>query len=145
MRKPSRALVLTVAVPFLSACMATVPRPLPEPAEREATDVHGVVLGDPEAGERVEFQSILNVVWTDSTLALTGSELGSGSDSGAPVVTRTYSLDDVGAILVRQVEQGRTSMLVAGTIMGAVMLGMLLFNGKVDDGSILGTGTEPGR
>ena len=136
MKKPRRVLVIASIVPFLAGCMGTVVHPLPEPILRSSTDVRGVVLGDPESGERIEFSRVDNVEWTDSTLAILGALRtpdGSGTDRSASAQMRTLPLSDIGAVLVRGVDANKTSILIASVLVATGFIGAFLF-----------TGTRPG-
>ena len=106
MRKVSRLLVVTVIVPFLVSCMATLQQPLPEPAARPDTGIRGLILGSAESAERIEYREMQFVEWTDSTVAIIGIVRGEGQN----ITTRTYRLSDVEAILVHQLHRtGRLS------------------------------------
>ena len=134
MKKPPRALVVTIAIPFLGACMGTQQRPLPEPAARSETSVRGVVLGDSIRGEGIEFGRVESVEWTDSTIAITGVLKGSTGSGG--IVTRSHRLSDVAALLVREVDANRTSILVGAVIMGVVAVATLLLTGKTNEDTV---------
>lgn len=130
MKQSRRALAAAVAAAFLSGCMGTVAQPLPEPTARPMTQVRGVVLGDPDDGERIRYRTVEHVAWTDSTLSVSGIVDGSGGLGSAPVTTTTYRLSEVGAVLVRGLDVNRTSLIVAGVMVGASIAAMLLFGGK---------------
>lgn len=135
MRKIPRFLVVTVTVPFLVGCMGSLPQPLPEPAARPHTDIQGLLLGSAESAERIEYRETQFVEWTDSTVAVTGIVRGEGRD----ITTRTYRLSDVEAILVHQLHPDRTSILVAGVLVGAAALAATLLTGKTTDETIFRT------
>lgn len=128
MRKPPRALVVTVTIPFLAACVGTLAQPLPEPGARPTGSLRGVILQGPEP-ERVEYSEMADVQWTDSTVALTGIVRGRGTDMS----TRTYRLAEVESLLVRTFDPNRTSLLVAGVMVGAGALAAILFTGRTTD------------
>ena len=74
MRKPGRVVVTAVTIPFLAGCFGVLPTPIPSaPAEREALDVRGAVIADSGDGERVDFEEILDVQWTNDELFIVGS------------------------------------------------------------------------
>ena len=131
MTKPTRRLVITAAIPFLAGCVGTFAQPLPDPSARAATKLRGVVLGDPESGERIEFSRVDYVEWTDSTLVIIGALRVPRGDGSASTQTRTFPLSDVGAVLVREVNADRTSLLIASVIVGGVLIGaFVLYNGR---------------
>jgi|AP59_1055472.scaffolds.fasta_scaffold64656_2 hypothetical protein len=132
MRKVSRLLVVTVIVPFLVSCMATLQQPLPEPAARPDTGIRGLILGSAESAERIEYREMQFVEWTDSTVAIIGIVRGEGQN----MTTRTYRLSDVEAILVHQLHPDRTSLLVAGVFVGVGALAAILFTGKTTDETV---------
>ena len=133
MKKLPRLLVVTVTIPFLVGCMATLPQPLPESAARPNTAIRGVVLRNPESGERVEYGRTEFVQWTDSTVVIVGIVRGESPN----VSTRTYRLSDVEAILVREVDPNRTSLLVAGVFVGVGILAAIAFTGKTTNETVI--------
>ena len=135
MRKVPRSLVVLVVAPFLANCMATMSLPLPEPAERSDADIRGLVLGSTESEERIEYKETQFVEWTDSTVAITGILSGEGQN----VTTQTYQIQDVAAILVHQLHPDRTSVIVAGLLVGAGVLGALLFTGETNEETVFET------
>jgi len=135
MRKIPRSLVVLVIAPFLASCMATMSLPLPEPAERSDTDIRGLILGSTESAERIEYKETQFVEWTDSTVAITGILSGEGQN----VTTQTYQIKDVEAILVHQLHPDRTSVIVSGLLVGAGVLGALLFTGETNEETIFET------
>jgi hypothetical protein len=136
MRKPARALVIAVAVPFLTGCIRTMPRPLPEPSARAGISVRGVVLGGSTEGERVEFADVDRVQWTDSTIEIRGVLKDPGTDHAGQLVTRTHRLSDIGAVLVRRVDPNRTSILIAAVAVGISVIMALRFTGKTTDSTV---------
>lgn len=142
MKKPRRVLVIAGMVPFLAGCMGTVAHPLPEPTLRSSTDVRGVVLGNPESGERIEFSRVDQVEWTDSTLEIVGvlkTPDGSGTDGSGNVRVRTFPLSDIGAVLVGGVDPNMTSIVIAGVLVGVATIGAFLFTGSTPPGGTGGT------
>ena len=136
MRKPPRALVLLVTLPFLAGCVGTFAQPMPEPSARPSSGLRGVVLGDAETGERVEFARVDFVQWTDSTLAITGVRRGDAMAGSAGITTNTYRTTDIAALLVRQVDPDKTSLLVAGVFVGVGVIAAILFTGKTTSGTV---------
>ena len=98
MKKPRPGLVIALTLPFLAGCFTTFALPVPEPAERGDTEVKGLVLGEGENAERVEFDQIDDVQWTEESLIITG--IAKDSDGSGIPQTDAFSLEDVSAILV---------------------------------------------
>lgn len=132
MKKPRPALVLAVAIPFLQGCVGVLTQPVPEPAARSSTRIRGIVVERGGESERIEPDPLHDVVWTDSTVVLTGAfETGSSLPADRrPVETRSYPLSTVTGVLVRQLDGDRTSILVAATIVGGAVIAALLFTGS---------------
>ena len=126
MRKLPRFFVVTVTIPFMLGCVATLVEPIPQSGPRPTTAIRGVILRNPESEERIEYRETLFVEWTDSTLAITGIVPAESQN----MMTRTYRLSDVEAILVREVDVNRTSFLIAGVMVGVGVLSAVLFGGK---------------
>ena len=132
MKKPGRLLVTVLTIPFLGGCFGVVQTPLPEaPAEREALNLRGVVIGDPGDGERIEFKEVLDVQWTDDALRVVASQNG---DNGFEVVTRTYPVSSLSAVLVREIDANRTSGVVIGIFAGLFVAFAFIFNAEGKDG-----------
>lgn len=129
MRKPRRGLVMTVGIPFLMGCFHVTPRALPEPGEPRPTAVRGVVLAGPN--EHVQFTRVDRVEWTDSTLVLTG-EMAPGT-----AVTRSYRLDSLSGVLVREMDANRASIIIGGVIVGGIAVAALLITGKGDGTTVV--------
>ena len=126
MRRPGPALVLTLSVSFMVGCFSTIPAPLPEPAER-SSDIRGVVRDDGAEGERVEFDTVDQVQWSTSEVVLTGI-------LEDEAVTRSFPLSSLSGVLVRQVDAAKTSMIIAGLFLGAIVTVALLVTGQARDG-----------
>jgi len=123
-----------VTVPFLVGCAAILVEPLPEPAARPTTVIRGVILAP--SGERIDYSRAEFVIWTDSTLAITGIVPAESQD----VTTRTYLFSDLESVLVRRLNADRTSLLVAGVMIGVAALTAILVTGKTNDMTIFPTG-----
>ena len=80
MRKPHRILVVTVVIPFMLGCTATLAQPLPESAARPGTAIRGVILRTSGPDERIEYSETTFVEWTDSTVVILGIVRGEGRD-----------------------------------------------------------------
>ena len=128
MKKPRPGLVIALTLPFLAGCFTTFALPVPEPAERGDTEVKGLVLGEGENAERVEFDQIDDVQWTEESLIITG--IAKDSDGSGIPQTDTFSLEDVSAILVRSLDPNRTSGLVAGLFLVPIAAWMFLVSGQ---------------
>ena len=126
-----------VTVPFLVGCASILVEPLPEPAARPTTTIRGVILRNASSGERIDYRRTEFVVWTDSTLAITGIVPAESQN----VTTRTYRLSDLEAVLVRRVDANRTSLLIAGVMVGVAALTAILVTGKTTDETIFPTPT----
>ena len=116
--------------------MYTLVEPLPESAARPTTPIRGVILRNPGSGERIEYSQTLFVEWTDSTVAITGIVPAESQN----MTTRLYRLSDVEAILVRRVDANRTSLLVAGVMVGVGVLSAILLGGKTTSETVFPTG-----
>jgi hypothetical protein len=128
MRKPPRTLVLLVSAPFLTGCFTVLPTPVPPPSARNETTIKGVVVGDIDSGEWIEFDEVYDVQWSDQAVSIVGSRVE--TDGASPVdVTRLFQLRDLGAVLTRQIDPGRTSIVVAGVLVGAIGTIMVLITG----------------
>ena len=123
-----------VTVPYLVGCAAILVEPLPEPAARPTTAIRGVILA--ASGERIDYSRAEFVVWSDSTLAITGIVPAESQN----VTTRTYLLSDLESVLVRRVDADRTSLLVAGVMVGFAALTAILVTGKTTDETVFPTG-----
>ena len=124
-----------VTLPYLVGCASILVEPLPEPAARPTTAIRGVILAS--SGERIDYRRTEFVVWTDSTLAITGIVPAESPN----VTTRTYRLSDLEAVLVRRVDADRTSLFVAGVMVGVAALTAILVTGKTTDMTIFPTPT----
>ena len=128
MKKPRPGLVIALTLPFLAGCFTTFALPVPEPAERGDTEVKGLVIGEGENTERVEFHQVDDVQWTEESLIITG--IAKDSDGSGIPQTDTFSLEDVSAILVRSLDPNRTSGLVAGLFLVPTAIWMFLVSGQ---------------
>ncbi len=118
-----------VTVPFLVGCASILVEPLPEPAARPTTAIRGVILRNASSGERIDYRRTEFVVWTDSTLAITGIVPAESQN----VTTTTYLLSDLESVLVRRLNADRTSLFVAGVMVGVAALTAILVTGKTND------------
>lgn len=137
MKRILRILVVTAAIPFLAGCVAILQRPLPEPASRPNMTIEGVILRNSESGGHIEYSQTPHVEWTDSTLTIIG--IVQGGSQG--MTNRTYRLSDVEAVLVRRLDSRRTSLLMAGVLVGVGALSAILFTDDSRSGEVL---KEPG-
>ena len=132
MKKPRPGLIIAPALPFLAGCFATFALPVPEPADRGDTDVQGVVLGEGENAERVEFDQIYDVQWTEESLIITG--IAKNSDTPEISQARAFSLEDVSAILVRDLDPNRTSGIIAALFLIPISIWMIVVSGQSREG-----------
>jgi hypothetical protein len=133
MTKAGRALLVAVTVPYLSGCFGVLPTPIPaSPSEREALNVQGVVIGsrpdDGEGdaeGERIEFADIQNVTWSADAVSIVG--VPRNDDGAQQLAERRFPLSSLSAVLVRQLDPGRTSAIIGGVVVGtAAIIGLLV-------------------
>ena len=136
MKKPRPGLVIALTLPFLAGCFTTFALPVPEPAERGDTEVKGLVIGEGENAERVEFDQVDDVQWTEESLIITG--IAKDSDGSGIPQTDTFSLEDVSAILVRSLDPNRTSGLVAGLFLVPIAIWMFFVSGQSRAGCEIG-------
>jgi hypothetical protein len=132
MKKPRPGLVIALTLPILAGCFTNVALPLPAPAERENTNVKGIVLGEGENAERVEFDQIFDVQWTEESITIIGIPKNSGG-SEIPQTNR-FSLEDVSAILVRTLDPNRTSGLVAAAFLIPIIIYTVIVNAQSTKG-----------
>ena len=135
MKKPCASLVVIAALPFVAGCFGVVAQPIPEPIDRADTEVVGVVVGEGQGSERVEFTRVDHVQWSDLSLSITGA-LGEDPNN---VQTRSFELPDLSSILVRGMDGTKTSIIVAGLLMGGAIITAFVVTGKTEDGTVLGT------
>jgi hypothetical protein len=132
MKKPRPGLIIALALPFLAGCLTTLALPVPEPAERGDTDVQGVVLGEGENAERVEFDQIDAVQWTEESLIITG--ITKNSDTPGIPQASAFSLEDASALLVKNLDPNRTSGLIAALFLIPISIWMVVVSGQSRDG-----------
>ncbi len=136
MKKPRPGLVIALTLPFLTGCFTTFALPVPEPAERGDTEVKGLVLGEGENAERVEFDQVDDVQWTEESLIITG--IAKDSDGSGIPQTDAFSLEDISAILVRSLDPNRTSGFVAALFLIPIATWMFLVSGQSREGCEIG-------
>ena len=132
MKKPRPGLIIALALPFLAGCFTTFALPVPEPAERGDIDLQGVVLGEGENAERVEFDQINDVQWTEESLIITG--ITKNSDTPGIPQTSTFSLEDASAILVKNLDPNRTSVIMAALILIPISIWAVVVTGQSKEG-----------
>ena len=129
MRKPGRLVVTAVTIPFLAGCFGVLETPIPAGlSQREALNVRGVVIADSGDGERVEFEEILEVQWTNDALFIVGSL--AADEGAAQIVTRTFPLSSLSSVLVRQVDANKTSGIIAVFAVGLIAMWAFAVNGQ---------------
>ncbi len=140
MRKPSAVLAAAVAASFLvSSCFSVQRVELPEPDLRGALNVRGVVLGEGEQSERFEFSEVHETRWTESSLVVSGVVHAPGTPEHGQTTAVTFPLDDISEVLVSEVDGTRSSIIVAGVIMGASIIISFLVTGQSQSGVPIGS------
>lgn len=140
MRKPSAGFAAVVIVPFLvSSCMSVQRIPVPEPEIRADLNVRGVVLGEGPDSETFEFSEVLDSRWTETSLVVVGVVHAPGEPDHGRETTVTFPLADISEVLIREVDGTRSSLIVAGVIMGTSIILSLLLTGKSQDGVPIGS------
>lgn len=89
--------------------------------------------------ERIEFDEVYQVNWTETSLFIAGSLV---ENEGIPPVdaTREYEIEDLSAVLTRQIDAGRSSIIIGALIVGAIAALTLYFNGQTDEGTVIPLG-----
>ena len=132
MKKSRPGLIIALVLPFLAGCFTTFALPVPEPAERGDIDLQGVVLGEGENAERVEFDQIDDVQWTEESLIITG--ITKNSDTPGIPQASAFSLEDASALLVKNLDPNRTSGLIAALFLIPISIWMVVVSGQSRDG-----------
>jgi hypothetical protein len=91
-----------------------------------------VVLGEGENAERVEFDQVNDVQWTEESLIITG--IAKDSDTPGIPQTSTFSLEDASAILVKNVDPSRTSGIIAALFLIPISIWMVIVSGQSREG-----------
>lgn len=94
--------------------------------------MQGVVLGEGENAERVEFDQIYDVQWTEESLIITG--IAKNSDTPEIPQTSTFSLEDASAILVKNLDPNRTSVIMAALILIPISIWAVVVTGQSKEG-----------
>ncbi len=136
MKRPHASIVVTMTLPFVVGCMGVIAQPVPEPIERAATEIVGVVVGEEPEGERIEFTRVDRVQWSNLSVTITGVR---GTDMNA-VETRSFEIPDLSGVLVRGVDPTKSSLIVAGVLMTAAVITTLVVTGKTEEGTVLPPG-----
>lgn len=139
MRKTKALPAATVAAAFLaSSCMSVQRIAVPEPELRTDLDVQGVVLGEGPDSELFEFSEVHEVRWTETSLVVAGVVQAPGEPDHGQTTAVTFPLAEVDELLVRSMDGTRSSIIVAGVLMGASIVISLLVTGKAQDGVPIG-------
>ncbi len=140
MRKPNGVLAaVTAASLTASSCMSVQRMPVPEPDVRAGLNVSGVVLGEGQHSEMFEFSEVHDTRWTETSLVVTGVVHAPDEPDDGQFTTVTFPLDDISEILVRELDGTRSSIIIAGVIMGVTVVISFLVTGKSQDGVPVGT------
>lgn len=133
-RRAGRLLVTVVALPHLTGCFSMLPTPIPtSPAEREELGVRGVVIDDGTDngdGERIEFTDIQSVSWTPESVSIVG--VARSGETAGRLAERRFQLSALSAVLVRQVDPGRTSAIIGVLLVGAAAVVAFVVTGKAE-------------
>ena len=131
MRKPGRLAAVAVSLPFLAGCFTVARAPVPATLpERQALDLRGVVITQPDNGteEVLEFSELHEAVWTPSSLSVVADIADSGPSP--QMVTRLIPITQLDAVLLRQIDGGKTSAIIGGAIMGTIAAIAILVTGS---------------
>ena len=144
MRKPNAVLATVVAAAFLVSGCASVQRaPVPGPEARDGLDIRGVIVGecapDGTGCEMFEYSEVHDVRWTETSLVVTGTVNAPGEDGHGQITTVAFPLAEVSNVLVSETAGTRSSIIVAGILMGASVIITFLVTGKSQDGVPIGT------
>ena len=140
MRKPRAAAAVAVTAAFLTQSCFTLSRyAVPEPHEREALAVHGVVLGEGPDADVVRFSEIGEARWTETALVITGVLDAPGEPGHGEVSTVTFPVADVSQVLVREVDATRMSIGIGGVLMAVSVAIAFIVTGKSQDGVPIGS------
>lgn len=140
MRKPNAVLAVVAAASFMaSSCMSVQRMPVPGPDVRAGLDVRGVVLGHGQDSETFEFSEVRDTRWTVTSLVVTGVVHAPGEPDHGQAATVTFPLADISAVLVRELDGTRSSIIIAGVIMGASIAISFLVTGKSQEGVPIGS------
>ncbi len=139
MRKHRASLVAPVAAAFLaSSCHSVAVRSLPPPGAREGMDVRGVVLGEGPTREVFEFSGVEAVVWSETSLTVTGAVTVQGEEGRGRVETVSFPLADVSEVIAREFDGARTSLIVGAVILGGSVAIALAVTGQTKEGGPIG-------
>lgn len=144
MRKPNAVLAAVVAAAFMvSGCISVQRAPVPGPEARDGLDIRGVIVGEcPPDGpgcETFEYSEVHDVRWTETSLVITGAVHAPGEDDHGQITTVTFPLAEVSEVLVSETAGTRSSIIVAGILMGASVIITFLVTGKSQDGVPIGS------
>lgn len=130
MRRPPRPLALLVALPFLAGCFGVTQSAVPpSQPEREALDLHGIVVTSPDRGEEevIRFSELHEATWTPSALSFVADVR---QDGRTETLTRLVPITELQGVLVRQLDAGRTSAIMGAAIVGTVAVIAFIVTGK---------------
>jgi hypothetical protein len=144
MSKQPPALVIVVAAAVLGGCVRVHVEPVPPAPARASTDIRGVVLARAGEAERVEFERVDRVEWTDSTVIVTGvrrrrteAETTAHPGAAGTATTHSFALATVSGVLVKGIDPNRTSFIVAAIALGGVVIATLLIEGETDESTVV--------
>lgn len=132
MRSSSRLAALLLATPLLAGCFTVAPMPVPPTApQREEVELRGVVVRDADGTEeQVEFNEVHEVTWTNTSLSVVADIT---DDNGmTQTITELYPISTLSALLVRQLDAGKTSAIIGGAIVGTAAFIATVVSGTSD-------------
>jgi hypothetical protein len=79
-------------------------------------------------GQHLEFRDIQRVTWTDDAISIVGVQRD--GDGSGQLSERRFDLSTLSAVLVRELDPGKTSAIIGGTIVGTAAIITLLITGS---------------
>jgi len=131
MRKPARLVVVVASLPFLAGCFGVMQVPVPAAQQdREAMTLRGVVVREGGSTQTLEFSELHDAIWTPTSLSVVADLRGEDGEAGT--ITRLFPITQLDALLVRQLDPGRTSAIIGGLLVGTVAVIALIVTGSGD-------------
>lgn len=131
MKRSLSVLLTVVTLPFVTGCYGVMRTPVPQSQpEREALELRGVVVDRPgdDESEALEFTELHQATWTPSSLSFVADvDRGRGATE---TVTRLVPINQLEAVMVRQLDAGKTSAIVGGVIVGAIAVAAFVLTGE---------------
>ncbi|MEM7416278.1 MAG: hypothetical protein AAF389_12315 [Gemmatimonadota bacterium] len=132
MKSSSRLAALLVAAPLLAGCFTVAPMPVPPTApQREDVALRGVVVREANGTEEeVRFDEVHEVTWTNTSLSVVADV--TDASGATQTVTELYPISTLSALLVRQLDAGKTSAIIGGAIVGTAAFIATVVSGTSD-------------